>query len=36
MGARGVGMRAILVRREHADATLRCETLRDVIDVVTG
>jgi putative hydrolase of the HAD superfamily len=34
MGARGVGLRAILVRREHADATLRCETLRDVIRVI--
>jgi putative hydrolase of the HAD superfamily len=33
-GARQVGLRGILVRREHPDAQLRCATLRDVVPIV--
>jgi len=34
LGARGVGMRAILVRAEHPEAALRCETLAGVTTLV--
>ena len=33
-GARRVGLRGILVRRDHAEATLRCESLHDVVPIV--
>ena len=33
-GARGVGLRAILVRTRHAEAALQCDTLHDVIPIL--
>jgi FMN phosphatase YigB (HAD superfamily) len=36
LGARGVGMRAILVRSTHPDARVHCPTLAEVVDVVSG
>jgi len=33
-GARAVGMRAILVRQKHPEASIQCETLHAVADVV--
>jgi putative hydrolase of the HAD superfamily len=33
-GALAVGMRAILVRSEHAEAALQCQTLKEVVGVV--
>jgi putative hydrolase of the HAD superfamily len=35
-GALAVGLRAILVRSEHPEATLHCKTLREVVSVVDG
>lgn len=35
-GALAVGMRAILVRSEHPEATLQCKTLEEVVGVVEG
>jgi putative hydrolase of the HAD superfamily len=35
-GATRVGLRSILVRRSHAEARLRCETLRDAARIVRG
>jgi putative hydrolase of the HAD superfamily len=35
-GARGVGLKGILVRREHPEARVRCETLDDVVPIVLG
>jgi putative hydrolase of the HAD superfamily len=34
LGARGAGLPAILVRREHADAPLCCASLAEVIEIV--
>jgi putative hydrolase of the HAD superfamily len=36
LGARGVGMRSILVRSTHPDAAVQCQTLDEVVDVVDG
>jgi FMN phosphatase YigB (HAD superfamily) len=35
-GALAAGMRAILVRSEHPDAALQCQTLAEVVGVVEG
>lgn len=35
-GARGVGMRAILVRETHPDASLRCERLTGIAPIIEG
>jgi putative hydrolase of the HAD superfamily len=35
-GARAVGMRAILVRSTHPEATVRCETMEDIAPIVEG
>lgn len=35
-GALAVGMRAILVRKEHPEATVRCDTLHEVVSIVEG
>ncbi|MGH7461048.1 MAG: HAD family hydrolase [Longimicrobiales bacterium] len=34
LGARSVGMRAVLVRNRHAEATVHCETLDGVVRVI--
>lgn len=36
LGARAVGMRAILVRAQPADASVQCDTLHEVGDIVEG
>jgi ribonucleotide monophosphatase NagD (HAD superfamily) len=34
LGSRAVGLRAILVRSSHPEATPRCETLADVVSLI--
>ena len=35
-GAQAVGMRAILVRERHPEASVQCDTLHDVVRIVDG